>query len=112
MPRPVTLTDSTFRARVLESPIPVLVDFWAAWNSTCKALAPSIDVLTEEYEGRVAIAKLDIDANPQTPALFGVMTVPTLMLFHRGQAVQRIIGYRTVQVLRDELEQLLAGVWG
>jgi thioredoxin 1 len=110
MAKPLTLTDSTFRARVIESPIPALVDFWAAWNSTCKALAPSLDVLAEEYAGRVLIAKLDIDANPQTAGLFAVMTVPVLMLFRDGQAVDRINGYRTIQVLRDELEQLLAAV--
>ena len=110
MAKPLTLTDSTFRARVIESPIPALVDFWAAWNSTCKALAPSIDVLAEEYEGRVLIAKLDIDANPQTAALFAVMTVPVLMFFSGGQATSRINGYRPVQVLREELDQLLAGV--
>ncbi len=110
MAKPLTLTDSTFRARVIESPIPALVDFWAAWNSTCKALAPSIDVLAEEYEGRLLIAKLDIDANPQTPALFAVMTVPVLMLFRDGQAISRINGYRPIQVLREELDLLLAGV--
>jgi thioredoxin 1 len=110
MAKPLTLTDSTFRARVIESPIPALVDFWAAWNATCKALAPSLDALAEEYAGRALIAKLDIDANPQTAALFAVMTVPTLMLFRGGQAVDRIDGYRPIQVLRDELEQLLAAV--
>jgi thioredoxin 1 len=110
MARPLTLTDSTFGARVLESPIPALVDFWASWNATCKALAPSIDVLAEEYEGRVVVAKLDVDANPQTPALFGVMSVPTLLILRGGQAVSRIIGYRRIDVLRAELDELLAGV--
>ena len=110
MAKPLTLTDSTFRARVVESPIPALVDFWAYWNSTCKALAPSLDVLADEYEGRALIAKLDIDANPQTAALFAVIAVPTLLLFRGGQAVGRITGYRPIQVLRDELDQLLAAV--
>lgn len=111
MAKPLTLTDSTFQARVIESPIPALVDFWAAWNSTCKALAPSLDLLAGEYAGRVLIAKLDVDANPQTAALFAVMTVPTLLLFHRGRAVERINGYRPIQSLRDEVEQLISGVW-
>jgi thioredoxin 1 len=110
MAKPLTLTDSTFRARVLESPIPALVDFWADWNSTCKALAPSLDVLAEEYAGRAVIAKLDIDANPETAALFAVMAVPTLLLFRRAEAVSRIDGYRPIQVLRDELDELLAAV--
>ncbi len=68
-------------------------------------------MLAEEYAGRVVVAKLDVDANPQTAALFAVMTVPTLLLFHRGQAQERINGYRPIQVFRDELEKLLAGVW-
>jgi thioredoxin 1 len=110
MARPLTLTDSTFPARVIESPIPAFVDFWASWNATCKALAPSLDVLAEEYEGRVLVAKLDVDANPQTASLFGVMTVPVLLLFRDGQAVSRIIGYRPIDVLRAELDALLAGV--
>lgn len=110
MAKPLTLTDSTFRARVIESPLPALVEFWAAWNSTCKALAPSLEVLAEEYEGRGIVAKLDIDANPQTAALFAVMTVPTIITFRGGRAVSRINGYRPVQALRDELDQLLARV--
>ncbi len=111
MAKPLTLNDGNFQARVVESPLPALVDFWAAWNATCKALAPSLDVLAGEYAGRVLIAKLDVDANPATAALFAVMTVPTLLLFHHGRAVERIDGYRPIQVLRDELEQVLAGVW-
>jgi thioredoxin 1 len=111
MAKPLTLTDSNFRSLVVESPIPVLVEFWAAWNATCKALAPSLQVLAGEYAGRVAVAKLDVDANPQTAALFAVMTVPTLLLFHRGQALERIDGYRPIQVLRDQLEQMLSSVW-
>lgn len=110
MAKPLTLTDSTFRAHVLESPIPALVDFWAYWNSTCKALAPSLDVLADEYDGRVVIAKLDIDANPETAALFAVIAVPTLILFRGAAAVSRIDGYRPIQVLRDELDELLAAV--
>jgi thioredoxin len=110
MARPLTLTDGTFPARVLEAPIPALVDFWASWNATCKALAPSLDVLATEYEGRVVVAKLDVDANPQTPALFGVMSVPTLLVFRDGQAVDRIVGYRRIEVLRATLDELLAGV--
>ncbi|HEX3605167.1 MAG TPA: thioredoxin domain-containing protein [Candidatus Dormibacteraeota bacterium] len=111
MAKPLTLTDSTFRTQVIESPLPALVEFWAVWNSTCKALAPSLEVLAEEYEGRAIIAKLDVDANPQMAALFAVMTVPTIILFRTGQATERINGYRPIQALRDQLDQLLFGVW-
>jgi thioredoxin 1 len=110
MAKPLTVTDGTFRERVVESSIPALVDFWASWNSTCKALAPSLDVLAEEYAGRVLIAKLDIDANPLTAGLFAVLAVPTLILFRGGEALTRINGYRPIDVLREELDHLLAAV--
>jgi thioredoxin 1 len=107
MPRPVTLTDSTFMDTVLGSPVPVLVDFWAQWNSTCKALAPSIDVLAEEYDGRVLVAKLEVDANPVSPSMFAVASVPQLIIFSGGVASTRIPGYRPIEVLRRELDAAL-----
>jgi thioredoxin 1 len=108
MAKPLTLTDSTFKDTLLRSDQPVLVDFWASWNSTCKAIAPSIALLAEEYEGRVVVAKLDVDANPVTAALFGVSSVPQLLIFVGGELVTRIVGYRTIEVLRAELDGLLA----
>jgi thioredoxin 1 len=107
MALPVTLTDSSFRAEVVEADRPVLVLFWAEWNSTCKALAPSIRVLAEEDGDRVKVAKLDVDANPVTPSMFGVAMVPTLMLFRDGAALFRIVGYRRLDVIRAEIEAAL-----
>jgi thioredoxin 1 len=110
MAAPVTLTDSNFRSTVIESDRPFLVFFWAEWNATCKAQAPSITVLAEEDSDRVAVGKLDVDANPVIPSMFGVSDVPQLMLFHRGQALVRIVGYRRIDVIRAEIEAALVGV--
>jgi thioredoxin 1 len=110
MTAPVTVSDTTFRTEVVESDRPVLVFFWAEWNSTCKGLAPSIATLAEEDAETLEVAKLDVDANPVTPAMFGVTMVPTLMLFRGGRALFRIIGYRRIDVLRAEIESALVGV--
>ena len=110
MAAPVTLTDTNFRAEVVESDRPTLVFFWADWNSTCKAFAPSIRTLAEEDGESLKVGKLDIDANPVTPAMFGVTMVPALMLFRGGQALVRIVGYRRLDVLRLEIEAALVGV--
>jgi thioredoxin 1 len=110
MAPPLTVTDTTFRSEVIESDRPALVFFWAEWNSTCKALAPSIRVLAEEDGDTVKVARLDVDANPVIPSMFGVSMVPTLMLFRDGQALWRIVGYRRIDVLRAEIEAALIGV--
>jgi thioredoxin 1 len=110
MALPVTLTDSNFRTEVIESDKPVLVFFWAEWNSTCKAQAPSLRVLAEEDGERITVGKLDVDANPVIPGMFGVASVPVLMLFAGGQALFRLVGYRRIDVLRTEIEAALVGV--
>jgi len=110
MAAPVTVTDSSFRSEVLETELPVLVFFWASWNSTCKGLAPSLGVLAEEEAARLKVCKLDVESNPVIPSMFGVTMVPTLMLFRGGQALQRIVGYRRLEVIRAELEAALVGV--
>jgi thioredoxin 1 len=107
MARPLTLTDANFRDVVLASPTPAMVLFWAQWNSTSKAIAPTIEQLATEYEGRVLVGKLEADSNPNVPALFGVSSVPQLLFFRNGQLVSRIVGYRPVDVLRAELDSLL-----
>jgi thioredoxin 1 len=107
MAAPVTVSDATFRTEVIESDRPVLVFFWAEWNSTCKGQAPSIRQLAEEEGDGLTVAMLDVDANPVTPAMFGVAMVPTVMLFRGGQALLRIVGYRRLDVLRTELQAAL-----
>jgi thioredoxin 1 len=110
MPAPVTLTDTSFRTEVIESELPCLVFFWAEWNATCKAQAPSIRVLAEEDAASLKVCKLDVDANPVIPSMFGVSSVPQTLLFRGGQAVMRVVGYRRIDVLRAEIAAALVGV--
>lgn len=104
MSHPVTVTDASFKAEVLDSEVPVLVDFWAAWCSPCKMIAPIVEDLANEYEGRFKVAKMDVDANPVTPGMFGIMSIPTLMIFRRGEASDRIVGYQPKPALRVKMD--------
>ncbi len=88
----VTITDHTFENEVIESNTPVLVDFWAQWCGPCKAIAPILEDLAQQYEGKVKIAKLDVDSNPATPPKFGVRGIPTLILFKKGQVEATQVG--------------------
>jgi thioredoxin 1 len=109
MAEPLTVTDATFKAEVLDSSIPVLVDFWAAWCSPCKMIAPIVQELAGEYEGRVKVTKLDVDANPVVPGQFGVMSIPTLLLFRDGKPEKRLVGYRPKASLKSDLDAVLVG---
>ncbi len=86
------VSDDTFESEVIESKVPVLVDFWAQWCSPCKAIAPMLDELNEKYQGKVKIVKLDVDQNPATPPKFGVRGIPTLILFMDGQVKATQVG--------------------
>ncbi len=88
----VYLTDDTFEDEVLKSDVPVLVDYWAEWCGPCKMIAPILDEIAEEYEGRVKIAKLNIDENPETPPKYGIRGIPTLMLFKDGNVEATKVG--------------------
>ncbi|MEL6710343.1 MAG: thioredoxin TrxA [Pseudomonadota bacterium] len=88
----VQVTDATFQNEVLESELPVLVDYWAEWCGPCKMIAPILDALADEYAGKLKIGKINIDDNPDTPARFGVRGIPTLMLFKDGDMVATKVG--------------------
>jgi thioredoxin 2 len=105
---PVTVTDADFAARVLGAPTPVLLDCWADWCGPCHALAPTVDRLAADYAGRVLVAKLDVDANPETAGRFDVRSIPTLLLFHRGHLVDRLVGVQPRGAIDARLSALLA----
>jgi thioredoxin 1 len=107
MSHPLTVTDTSFKQEVLDADVPVLVDFWASWCSPCKMIAPIVEELASEYEGRVKVAKVDVDANPITPGMFGIMSIPTLMVFRGGKAEERIVGYQPKQALKARLDAVL-----
>lgn len=88
----VHVTDETFEAEVVNSGVPVLLDFWAEWCGPCKAISPILDDLANEYDGKVKIAKLDIDNSPNVPAQFGIRGIPTLIVFKDGKEVDRQVG--------------------
>jgi thioredoxin 1 len=108
MAAPVKVTDSTFEQMVVESDKLVLVDFWAEWCGPCKMIAPVLDQLANELDGKLVIGKLDIDENQDTAMAFGVMSIPTLLLFKDGEPVDRIVGYQGKPQLMARLQSHLS----
>ena len=88
------VTDETFKEQVLKSSLPTLVDFWAIWCGPCKMVLPLVDEIARENEGKLKVMKLDVDENEQTAMQYGVMSIPTLILFKDGKPVERIVGYK------------------
>ena len=103
----VTVTDQTFDADVIKSSIPVLVDFWAVWCGPCRMQDPILHELEKEYDDKIKIAKLNVDENPQTAANFGIMSIPTLMLFKNGQIVKQMIGVQSKEKLMEEFNKII-----
>ena len=104
MGKPIEINDSNFDQAVLQAKTPVLVDFWATWCGPCRMVAPLVEELAEEYEGRVSFVKLDVDRNPKTASQYGIMSIPTLLIFKNGQPVSHIVGFRPKAELKRSLE--------
>jgi thioredoxin 1 len=103
MANPIKVTDATFEETVVNSDTPVLVDFWAEWCGPCKMIAPVLEELAREYDGKLVIGKLDVDENQSTAMAFGVMSIPTLMLFKGGEPVATMIGFQQNEQLKSKL---------
>ena len=107
MSKPVTISDSNFDQVVLQAEMPVLVDFWATWCGPCRMVAPVVEELAGEYDGRISFAKVEVDSNPQIASRYGIMSIPTLILFKDGKPVSNIVGFRPKAELKKSLDAAL-----
>lgn len=103
----LTLTDSNFQSEVLDSKDPVLVDFWAVWCGPCRAIAPAIEELAGEYDGRARVGKLNVDENQKIAAQFGIRSIPTLLVFKGGKVVDQVVGAQPKARLAQALDKAL-----
>lgn len=104
----LAVTTAEFDAKVLQSDTPVLVDFWAEWCGPCKAIAPHVEALAQEYAGKVKVFKVDVDQDPDLAVRYGVMNIPTLLLFKGGEVVDRMVGAEPKQKIAAMLDRALA----
>ena len=102
------VTDASFQQEVVESKVPVVIDFWAPWCGPCKMVAPIVEQLAEEYAGKVTFAKMDTDENPDTPTKLGIRGIPTLILYVNGKEAERMVGFAPKPVLKGKIDGALA----
>jgi thioredoxin 1 len=100
-------TDQNFESEVLGADKPTLVDFWAEWCGPCKQIAPTVEALADEFEGKIRVGKLNIDENPSTPTKFGIRGIPTLIIFKGGEPVDQVVGVRSKADLKAAIEKSL-----
>jgi thioredoxin 1 len=109
MSKPVDIEEAKFEETVLNAKLPTLVDFWAPWCGPCRMVAPIVDELAVEYDGRVDFFKINVDNTPKLAVKYGVMSIPTLIIFKSGQPVSNIVGFRPKAELKKNLDAVLAG---
>ena len=107
MSNPAVVTDSNFNQIVLQAKTPVLVDFWAPWCKPCLMIAPELDELAGEYDGKLSIVRIDVDQNPKTATQYGIMSIPTLLIFKQGKPISHITGFRPKAELKRNLDAAL-----
>ncbi len=109
MANTVEITDATFQDEVVNSDVPVVIDFWAEWCGPCKMIAPIVEELAGEYEGKVKFAKMDVDSNPSTPMQFGIRGIPTLLIFNGGEnPVDQVVGAVPKSMLKKRVDEAIA----
>ena len=104
---PVGITDKNFKEEVLESETPVLVDFWAAWCGPCKMIAPVVEEIANDYDGKIKVGKVDVDRNQYAAAQFGIRSIPTLLVFKNGEVVDQIVGAVPKPMITQKLDKVL-----
>ncbi len=104
---PADITDADFESEVLKSEIPVLVDFWAPWCGPCKSMLPVVEKVAETYEGKVKVVKVNVDENSEVPGKYGVMSIPTFLIFKGGESVGNFVGVRTEEFIAEELDKVV-----
>jgi thioredoxin 1 len=104
---PIELTDANFEQEVIKSDVPVLIDFWAVWCGPCKMIAPYVEQIAGEYQGKVKVGKLDVDNNPQVSMQYGIRSIPTLLIFRDGKIADQIIGAVPKKTITEKLDAQL-----
>ncbi|MBN1680287.1 MAG: thioredoxin [Anaerolineae bacterium] len=107
MGKPITITEATFEEQVLQSDVPVLIDFWAEWCAPCRMIAPLVEQLAEKYDGKMQVGKVDADTNQNILMDYNIMGIPTLMLFKDGEVAERITGFMPLNVLEPKIARHL-----
>jgi thioredoxin 1 len=108
MAKPIVITDADFEQKVLQSATPVIVDFWAPWCGPCRAVAPILEELAGEYDGQMTVAKINIDEHQRWQSKFGIMAIPTMLVFKNGEMVKRIQGAAPKRMLKEAFDEALA----
>jgi thioredoxin 1 len=107
MSHPIILTDQSFEKEVIKSDKPVLVDFWATWCAPCRMIAPVLEEIAKEYDGKAKICKIDVDQNPNIASRFGIMSIPSILFFNKGELVDKVVGAVPKKQLIDKLNGLV-----